>query len=158
MVAVEVVKRVVTHSIGLALVNEAGSPRRGQSPPRRPPWRDAREEQPERPRIPDGHQHTCRLAAPDPRAARRTHRGNLGVRKPRIAFAVLVEQGGFGGEVAAPVATEIVRRYFDEIAPSERKAPRLGLVRPANLRARGPARLKPMVLRNAPRELSRKTR
>lgn len=64
----------------------------------------------------------------------------------------------FGGEVAAPVATEIVRRYFDEIAPSEREAPRLGLVRHANLRVRGPARLKPVVLRNAPRELSRKTR
>jgi penicillin-binding protein 2 len=32
--------------------------------------------------------------------------------KPRIAFAVLVEHGGHGGSVAAPVAVEIVENYF----------------------------------------------
>jgi penicillin-binding protein 2 len=28
--------------------------------------------------------------------------------KPQVAFAVLVEHGGFGGEVAAPVARQLV--------------------------------------------------
>lgn len=32
--------------------------------------------------------------------------------KPKIAFAVLVEHGGHGGDVAAPVAVEIVENYF----------------------------------------------
>lgn len=45
--------------------------------------------------------------------------------KPRIAFAVLVEHGGHGGAVAAPVAMEIVENYFDNVAPTEEKiAPR----------------------------------
>jgi penicillin-binding protein 2 len=45
--------------------------------------------------------------------------------KPRIAFAVLVEHGGHGGAVAAPVAMEIVENYFDTVAPTEEKiAPR----------------------------------
>jgi penicillin-binding protein 2 len=47
--------------------------------------------------------------------------------KPRIAFAVLVEHGGHGGAVAAPVAMEIVENYFDTVAPTEEKiAPRPG--------------------------------
>jgi penicillin-binding protein 2 len=41
---------------------------------------------------------------------------------PRIAFAVLVEHGGFGGEVAAPVAMEIVGGYFNGIQPLKREA------------------------------------
>jgi penicillin-binding protein 2 len=46
--------------------------------------------------------------------------------KPRIAFAVLVEHGGYGGEAAAPVASEIVDGYFDTIAPAaEREAVRM---------------------------------
>jgi cell division protein FtsI/penicillin-binding protein 2 len=32
--------------------------------------------------------------------------------KPRIAMAVLVEHGGSGGEAAAPVAHDILARYF----------------------------------------------
>ncbi len=45
--------------------------------------------------------------------------------KPRIAFAVLVEHGGHGGAVAAPVAADIVESYFDLVAPpEERIAPR----------------------------------
>jgi penicillin-binding protein 2 len=48
---------------------------------------------------------------------------------PRIAFAVLVEHGGHGGEVAAPVAMEIVHNYFETVAPEQRNAPRLGLPR-----------------------------
>ncbi len=35
---------------------------------------------------------------------------------PRIAFAVIVEHGGHGGDVAAPVAMEIVDSYFDDPA------------------------------------------
>jgi penicillin-binding protein 2 len=46
--------------------------------------------------------------------------------KPRIAFAVLVEHGGHGGAVAAPVAVEIVESYFETVAPpEERNPPRL---------------------------------
>jgi penicillin-binding protein 2 len=36
---------------------------------------------------------------------------------PEIAVVVLVEHGGAGGEHAAPVAVDIARRYFDDIAP-----------------------------------------
>jgi penicillin-binding protein 2 len=46
--------------------------------------------------------------------------------KPRIAFAVLVEHGGHGGSVAAPVAVEIVENYFESVVPpEERNPPRL---------------------------------
>jgi penicillin-binding protein 2 len=43
--------------------------------------------------------------------------------KPRIAFAVLVEHGGHGGAVAAPVAVEIVESYFDTAVPAEERNP-----------------------------------
>jgi penicillin-binding protein 2 len=43
--------------------------------------------------------------------------------KPRIAFAVLVEHGGHGGSVSAPVAVEIVENYFDTVAPLEERNP-----------------------------------
>jgi penicillin-binding protein 2 len=46
--------------------------------------------------------------------------------RPKIAFAVLVEHGGHGGDVAAPLAMEIVRNYFDTVAPADRDAPRVG--------------------------------
>jgi penicillin-binding protein 2 len=46
--------------------------------------------------------------------------------EPRIAFAVLVEHGGHGGAVAAPVAAEIVESYFETVVPpEERNPPRL---------------------------------
>jgi penicillin-binding protein 2 len=48
---------------------------------------------------------------------------------PKIAFAVLVEHGGHGGEVAAPAAMEIVKGYFDTVAPDQKNAPRVGLPR-----------------------------
>ncbi len=32
---------------------------------------------------------------------------------PKVAIAVLVEQGGRGGERAAPLAGSLLRRYFD---------------------------------------------
>ena len=35
--------------------------------------------------------------------------------RPKIALAVLVEHGGHGGDVAAPVAMEIVDNYFDNV-------------------------------------------
>ena len=43
--------------------------------------------------------------------------------RPRIAFAVLVEHGGHGGSVAAPVAAEIVESYFDSVVPPEERNP-----------------------------------
>jgi penicillin-binding protein 2 len=43
--------------------------------------------------------------------------------KPRIAFAVLVEHGGHGGSVAAPVAVEIVENYFDTVVPPDERNP-----------------------------------
>jgi penicillin-binding protein 2 len=46
--------------------------------------------------------------------------------RPKIAFAVLVEHGGHGGDVAAPVAMEIVRNYFDSVDPADKDAPRVG--------------------------------
>jgi penicillin-binding protein 2 len=49
--------------------------------------------------------------------------------RPRIAVAVLVEHGGHGGDVAAPVAMEIIDKYFETIAPADRDAPHVGLPR-----------------------------
>jgi penicillin-binding protein 2 len=50
--------------------------------------------------------------------------------RPRIALAVLVEHGGHGGEVAAPLAVEIVEKYFETVAPPDQKnVPKLGLPR-----------------------------
>ncbi|HZL21214.1 MAG TPA: penicillin-binding protein 2 [Polyangia bacterium] len=49
--------------------------------------------------------------------------------RPRIAIAVLVEHGGHGGDVAAPVAMEIIHNYFETVAPADREAPHLGLPR-----------------------------
>jgi penicillin-binding protein 2 len=43
--------------------------------------------------------------------------------KPRIAFAVLVEHGGHGGSVAAPVAMEIIDNYFESVVPAEERSP-----------------------------------
>ncbi len=48
---------------------------------------------------------------------------------PRVAFAMLIEHGGHGGEVAAPVAMEIMHGYFESVAPADRAAPHLGLPR-----------------------------
>ncbi len=39
--------------------------------------------------------------------------------EPEIAIVTLIEHGGAGGEHAAPVAVEITRRYFEEIAPRQ---------------------------------------
>jgi penicillin-binding protein 2 len=49
--------------------------------------------------------------------------------RPRIALAVLVEHGGHGGDVAAPLAMDIVQSYFENAPPAERDAPRVGLLR-----------------------------
>jgi penicillin-binding protein 2 len=48
---------------------------------------------------------------------------------PRIAIAVLIEHGGHGGEVAAPLAMQIAHDYFETVAPGDRAAPRVGLLR-----------------------------
>ena len=44
--------------------------------------------------------------------------------KPQVAFAVLVEHGGFGGEVAAPVARQLVEAAL--VAPLAAQAPAEG--------------------------------
>jgi penicillin-binding protein 2 len=49
--------------------------------------------------------------------------------RPKIAIAVLVEHGGHGGDVSAPVAVEIVDNYFNTVAPADKAAPHLGLPR-----------------------------
>jgi cell division protein FtsI/penicillin-binding protein 2 len=58
---------------------------------------------------------STRLAR-DPRSAKLLPHGWFvcfaPVDHPRIAMAVLVEHGGSGGEAAAPVAREILARYF----------------------------------------------
>ena len=41
---------------------------------------------------------------------------------------MLVEHGGHGGEVAAPLAMQITHDYFETVAPGERAAPKLGLL------------------------------
>jgi penicillin-binding protein 2 len=52
--------------------------------------------------------------------------------RPKIAVAVLVEHGGHGGDVSAPIAVEIVNGYFDSVAPADKEAPRVA--RPARKR------------------------
>jgi penicillin-binding protein 2 len=47
---------------------------------------------------------------------------------PRIAFAVLIEHGGHGGEVAAPIAMEIAHAYFETVAPGDRAASKVGRI------------------------------
>ena len=42
---------------------------------------------------------------------------------------MLVEHGGHGGDVAAPLAMEIIDNYFETVAPADREAPRVGLLR-----------------------------
>jgi penicillin-binding protein 2 len=49
--------------------------------------------------------------------------------RPKIAVAALVEHGGHGGDVAAPVAMEIIHNYFDNVDPAGKDAPHLGLPR-----------------------------
>lgn len=57
--------------------------------------------------------------------------------RPKLAFAVIVERGGRGAEVAAPVAMQIVDGYFDQVAPpEERDPPRLTREVPRYGRAR----------------------
>jgi penicillin-binding protein 2 len=49
--------------------------------------------------------------------------------RPKIAVAALVEHGGHGGDVAAPVAMEIIHNYFESVAPADKEAPHVGLPR-----------------------------
>ncbi len=58
--------------------------------------------------------------------------------RPRIAVAALVEHGGHGGDVAAPVAMEIIHNYFETVAPADREAPHLGLPRRRGTHAPSP--------------------
>ena len=110
----------------------AGPGRRGQRSegnglPRAPQGRRSRSRARPAPRRCGGRATTasCR------RTTRTTTRGSSGTR-PRatrkIAFAVLIEHGGHGGEVAAPAAMEIVHGYFETVAPDQ-NAPHIGLPR-----------------------------
>jgi penicillin-binding protein 2 len=70
--------------------------------------------------------------------------------RPKIALAVLVEHGGHGGDVAAPLAMDIVHNYFESIAPADREAPHVGrpkrrAPRPAEATAAGTAAAAPPV-------------
>jgi penicillin-binding protein 2 len=49
--------------------------------------------------------------------------------RPKIALAVLVEHGGHGGDVAAPLAMEIVDKTFETVFQADREAPHVGLPR-----------------------------
>jgi penicillin-binding protein 2 len=46
--------------------------------------------------------------------------------RPKLAIAVLVEHGGHGGDVAAPLAMDIIHNYFETIAPADKDAPKVG--------------------------------
>ena len=46
--------------------------------------------------------------------------------RPKIAIAVLVEHGGHGGDVSAPLAMDIIHNYFETIAPADKDAPHVG--------------------------------
>ena len=76
-----------------------------------------------------------RCRAPTQRAgatSRATHAWFAGFApagRPEIAVAVLVEHGGHGGDVAAPLAMEIIDNYFETVAPGDRDAPHAGLPR-----------------------------
>ncbi len=41
------------------------------------------------------------------------------VNKPRIALAVIVENGGSGSKVAAPIARKVFDKYFEEFGPAD---------------------------------------
>jgi penicillin-binding protein 2 len=65
--------------------------------------------------IPKGSMHGW-----DPRNHHAWFAGYAPADDPQIAFVVLVEHGGKGADAAAPVAMEIVRGYFEQIAPEAR--------------------------------------
>ncbi len=46
------------------------------------------------------------------------------VANPRIAIAVVVENGGHGGSVAAPIAGKVIEAYLSQFSDEELKAPR----------------------------------
>jgi penicillin-binding protein 2 len=52
--------------------------------------------------------------------------------RPKIAIAALVEHGGHGGDVTAPIVMEIIHNYFDNIDPADKDAPHVGLPRRHN--------------------------
>jgi hypothetical protein len=52
--------------------------------------------------------------------------------RPKIAIAALVEHGGHGGDVTAPIVMEIVHNYFDNVDPADKDAPHVGLPRRHN--------------------------
>jgi penicillin-binding protein 2 len=60
--------------------------------------------------------HTRDLAEGDEAADHAWFASFAPAKKPQIAVVVLVEHGGFGAKAATPVAMEIYRAYFDQLA------------------------------------------
>src|SRR4051812_16460585 len=58
---------------------------------------------------------------------------------PRVAIAVLVERGGRGAEVAAPIAGRVMKQYFDLYGGGRGRGKRPGGARPAPPAAPGAA-------------------
>jgi penicillin-binding protein 2 len=52
---------------------------------------------------------------------------------PEIAIAVVVEGAGHGGAVAAPIAGEVLRYYFDQISPKGECAQKVAPVAPSDV-------------------------
>ncbi|MCY4352072.1 MAG: penicillin-binding transpeptidase domain-containing protein, partial [Gemmatimonadetes bacterium] len=47
---------------------------------------------------------------------------------PRIAIAVIVENGGSGGRVAAPIAQKTLEAYFEHAVPKQKRTNELFVV------------------------------
>lgn len=78
--------------------------------------------------------------------AKQTHAWFVGMApmdNPRIAVAVLVESAGHGGDVAAPIAGQMIRRYLDSVKARESRsasAPNSAPADSASLESRPSAR------------------
>jgi penicillin-binding protein 2 len=68
-----------------------------------------------------GKTGTAPVSGADLTSAHALFAGWAPANRPEIAFAVLVEGGGVGGVVAAPVARKIVDGYFTRVKPRERR-------------------------------------
>src|SRR5690606_28544354 len=62
----------------------------------------------------------------DPRRSHAWFAGWAPASDPEIAVVVLIEHGGSGGRVAAPVAKEIIEGYFTRVKKESRPAPAAG--------------------------------
>ena len=68
---------------------------------------------------------------------------------------MLVEHGGHGGDVSAPLAMDIIHNYFETVAPADKDAPHVGrpkrrAPRPADERSGTTAAVPPLAAPAAP--------